>query len=63
MSKIEVRLASARKRKDREEVKSLSKRKRKIENEFGESDKRCKRACSSLSGPLKLNSIKPRRSS
>ena len=35
-SKIEARLAGARKRKDREEVKSLSKRKRKIENEFGE---------------------------
>ncbi|MFA6321337.1 MAG: RNA polymerase sigma factor RpoD [Candidatus Omnitrophota bacterium] len=35
-SKLEARLSSARKKKDREEVKSLSKRKRKIENEFGE---------------------------
>ncbi|MFA5144032.1 MAG: RNA polymerase sigma factor RpoD [Candidatus Omnitrophota bacterium] len=35
-SKLYARLASARKRKDREEVKRITKRKRKIENEFGE---------------------------
>ncbi|MDD5427991.1 MAG: RNA polymerase sigma factor RpoD [Candidatus Omnitrophica bacterium] len=35
-SKLLAKIASARKRKDREDVKALSKRKRKIEKEFGE---------------------------
>ncbi len=46
-SKIEIKLASARKKKEREEIKNLSKRKRKIENEFGES-------VSSVKGHFKL---------
>jgi RNA polymerase primary sigma factor len=58
-AKTDVRLASARKRKDREEIKRLAKQKRHIENEFGEPIKAVKEHCKLIrAAEIKFNKAK-----